>query len=75
MNTAFIPLTIRKKVIFFIKPMSWHGEKIISLLIIERFIFLFTCGQDSMFGIYGDDIEKKFDAADFSAKGNNIHLS
>ena len=41
----------------------------------KNIIFLYLPGQDSMFGIYGDDIEKKeFDAADFSAKGNNIHL-
>ena len=40
------------------------------------YIFVYLPGQDSMFGIYGDDIEKKeFDAAGFSAKGNNIHLS
>ena len=58
--------------------MSCHGERVISLLIIEEVsIFFFTClGQDSMFGIYGDDIEKKeFDEADFSAKGNNTHPS
>jgi len=29
-----------------------------------------------MFGIYGDDIEKKeFDATDFSAQGDNSYLS
>ena len=40
------------------------------------YIFVYLPGQDSMFWIYGDDIEKKeFDAADFSAKGNNFHLS